>query len=200
LSSLSRAMLHQSRLDVRTDHGPDAVHGRGFGVQHPASPFVYLHPRLQQIKIVRALGRHDKRSSLWLGSNRRTSTPRRAAASRHLPSPTLSTSAGMQKAQSQQLWCCSPAFYGVLHVNPDGSGSEWRLAIHNYTFIGVVTQNSFLVWAQRSYALCEAELGGVVAKLRASKYAGVFNDDWLKINYMSVHDFFIDGRVSNGNE
>ena len=49
-------------------------------------------------------------------------------------------------------------------------------------------------------AVREAELEGMVAKRRRSKYAGVLNDDWLKIRCMRVHDFVIGPWVSNGDE
>jgi ATP-dependent DNA ligase len=49
-------------------------------------------------------------------------------------------------------------------------------------------------------AVREVELEGMVAKRRRSKYAGVFNDDWLKIRCMRVHDFVIGPWVSNGDE
>jgi bifunctional non-homologous end joining protein LigD len=44
-------------------------------------------------------------------------------------------------------------------------------------------------------AVREAELEGMVAKRRRSKYAGVLNDDWLKIKCMRVHDFVIGGWI-----
>lgn len=43
----------------------------------------------------------------------------------------------------------------------------------------------------------EAGLEGVVAKRRNSKYAGVLNDDWLKVKCMRVHDFVIGGWISD---
>jgi ATP-dependent DNA ligase len=35
----------------------------------------------------------------------------------------------------------------------------------------------------------------VVAKRRDSAYAGVLNDDWLKIECLRVHDFVIGGWI-----
>ncbi len=47
-------------------------------------------------------------------------------------------------------------------------------------------------------AVRETELEGVVAKPRGSAYAGVLNDDWLKIKCMRVHDFVVGGWLSSG--
>ena len=46
-------------------------------------------------------------------------------------------------------------------------------------------------------AVREAGLEGMVAKRRSSPYAGVLNDDWLKVKCMRVHDFVIGGWISN---
>jgi len=46
-------------------------------------------------------------------------------------------------------------------------------------------------------AVREAGLEGMVAKRRASKYAGVLNDDWLKVKSMRVHDFVVGGWISD---
>ena len=48
-------------------------------------------------------------------------------------------------------------------------------------------------------AVSEAGLEGMVAKRRGSAYAGVLNDDWLKIKCLRVHDFVIGGWISNTN-
>ena len=47
-------------------------------------------------------------------------------------------------------------------------------------------------------AVREAGLEGVVAKRRGSAYAGVLNDDWLKIKCMRVHDLVVGGWLSSG--
>jgi bifunctional non-homologous end joining protein LigD len=46
-------------------------------------------------------------------------------------------------------------------------------------------------------AVREAGLEGMVAKRRASKYAGALNDDWLKVKCMRVHDFVVGGWISD---
>jgi bifunctional non-homologous end joining protein LigD len=46
-------------------------------------------------------------------------------------------------------------------------------------------------------AVREARLEGMVAKRRGSAYAGVLNDDWLKIKCLRVHDLVIAGWISN---
>jgi bifunctional non-homologous end joining protein LigD len=45
-------------------------------------------------------------------------------------------------------------------------------------------------------AVREAGLEGMVAKRRGSAYAGLLNDDWLKIKCLRVHDFVIGGWIS----
>ena len=49
-------------------------------------------------------------------------------------------------------------------------------------------------------AVRNAGLEGIVAKRRSSAYAGVLNDDWLKIKSWRVHDFVIGGWISNADE
>ena len=43
-------------------------------------------------------------------------------------------------------------------------------------------------------------LEGIVAKRRSSAYAGVLNDDWLKIRCLRVHDFVVGGWISDADK
>jgi hypothetical protein len=46
----------------------------------------------------------------------------------------------------------------------------------------------------------DAGLEGVVAKRRSSAYAGVLDDDWLKIKCLRVHDFVVGGWISDADK
>jgi bifunctional non-homologous end joining protein LigD len=49
-------------------------------------------------------------------------------------------------------------------------------------------------------AVQKAGLEGMVAKRRNSAYAGVLNNDWLKIKCLRVHDFVIGGWISDNDK
>src|SRR5580704_2568511 len=85
----------------------------------------------------------------------------------------------------RSLICARPILADLLH----GCGEPVRYCDH---VIGVGKEFFEIVR--------DAGLEGVVAKRRSSAYAGVLNDDWLKIKCLRVHDFVVGGWISDADK